>query len=227
MSVLGDAIAFLTDGANWSGRRGILAYGQAHLWISVVAAMAAAIAVPPAVFLAHKRRWPVLAVAVVNIGRAIPSFAVVALVRPFSIRFGLGLGFWPTCVALVALGIPPIFTNAYEGIVGTPDDAVDAARGIGMSSPQVLRRVELPHAVPLLVTGLRVATVQIVATATLGALVGYECLGTFIIAGLARGSAGRPEVLAGAALVTVLALSADALIGRLAPRLAPWTRWVR
>ena len=80
---------------------------------------------------------------------------------------------------------------------------------------------------PLLVTGLRVATVQIVATATLGALVGYECLGTFIIAGLARGSAGRPEVLAGAALVTVLALSADALIGRLAPRLAPWTRWVR
>ena len=66
MSVLGDAIAFLTDGANWSGRRGILAYGQAHLWISVVAtAMAAAIAVPPAVFLAHKRRWPVLAVAVV------------------------------------------------------------------------------------------------------------------------------------------------------------------
>ena len=128
----------------------------------------------------------------VNLGRAIPSFAIIALVFPFSIRYGFGLGFWPTCVALVALGIPPMFTNAYSGVMETRNDIVEAASGIGMTGPQVLRKVELPAAVPLLMTGVRVSAVQIIATATLGALVGYECLGTYIVAGLARGPTGRP-----------------------------------
>lgn len=228
MSVIGDAIEFLTTSANWTGDRGILSRTWAHVWISLVAvAISCVLAIPLAVWLAHKRRLPTLSVAMVNLGRALPSFAIIALVFPFSIRYGFGLGFWPTCVALVALGVPPMFTNAYAGVMETRREIVEAASGIGMTDGEVLRKVQLPAAVPLLMTGVRVSGVQIVATATLGALVGYECLGTYIVAGLARGSAGRPQVLAGAVLVAVLALSIDLFLDRLERVLAPWHRRVR
>lgn len=228
MTVIRGAFEFLTTGDNWTGPHGILARGWAHLWISLVAvAISAAAAIPLAVWLAHHRRAPTLSVAMVNLGRAIPSFAIIALVFPFSIRYGFGLGFWPTCVALVALGIPPMFTNAYAGVMETQRGLVEAASGIGMTGPQVLRKVELPAAVPLLMTGVRVSGVQIVATATLGALVGYECLGTYIVAGLARGAAGRPQVLAGAILVAALALSIDLALDRTERVLTPWHHRVR
>lgn len=223
-----DALDYLFTWDNWTGSRGILARTRAHVWISVVATMLSAlIAIPPAVWLAHRRRAPVLAVATVNIGRAIPSFAIVALVLPFSIRYGFGLGFWPTAVALVALGVPPMFTNTYAGVAATPPETVEAAVGIGMTDHQVLRRVELPVAVPLVVAGIRISAVQIVATATLGAIVGYECLGTYIVAGLARGSAGLPEVLVGAILVALLALAVDLALDRAEGRLAPWYQRLR
>ena len=106
----------------------------------------------------------------------------------------------------------------------TRNDIVEAASGIGMTGPQVLRKVELPAAVPLLMTGVRVSSVQIIATATLGALVGYECLGTYIVAGLARGPAGRPQVLAGAILVASLALTVDVVLNTLERVLTPWRR---
>jgi osmoprotectant transport system permease protein len=218
-----DALQYLTDPDNWNGPRGILSRGWAHIWVSLVAvAISAAVAIPAAVWMAHGRRLPTVSVALVNLGRAIPSFAIIALVLPFSIRFGFGLGFWPTCVALVALGIPPMFTNTYSGIAETPTQMVEAARGIGMTGPQVLRKVELPTAMPLLLTGVRVSSVQIVATATLGAIVGYECLGTYIVAGLARGASGRPEVLAGAILVAALALVVDLVLDRSERVLTPW-----
>lgn len=218
-----DAIEFLADPSNWTGDRGILTRGWAHIWVSIVAVtISAAVAIPAAIWLAHGRRAPTVSVALVNLGRAIPSFAIIALVLPFSIRYGFGLGFWPTCVALVALGIPPMFTNTYAGIAETPSQLTEAAEGIGMTGPQVLRKVELPTAVPLLLTGVRVSSVQIVATATLGAIVGYECLGTYIVAGLARGAAGRPEVLAGAILVAALALLVDLVLDRLERALTPW-----
>jgi osmoprotectant transport system permease protein len=169
----------------------------------------------------------VLSVAVVNIGRAIPSFAIIALVFPFSIRYGFGLGFWPTCVALVALGIPPMFTNTYAGVAGTPPETVEAARGVGMTGGQVLRQVELPTALPLIVTGIRISAVQIVATATLGAIVGYQCLGSLIVSGLQRSESGKADVLAGAVLVAVLALAVDAVLGRIEPRLTPWRHRLR
>lgn len=223
MSTVIDAVQFLLDPANWTGPRGILSRTWAHLWVSIVAVtISAAIAIPSAIWLAHRRRLPNVSVALVNLGRAIPSFAIIALVLPFSIRFGFGLGFWPTCIALVALGIPPMFTNAYSGVAETPDHLTEAAAGIGMTGPQVLRKLELPSAVPLLVTGVRISAVQIIATATLGAVVGYECLGTYIVAGLARGAAGRPQVLAGAVLVAALALLADLLLDHLQRRLTPW-----
>jgi osmoprotectant transport system permease protein len=225
MRVLIEAFQFLLDPSSWTGPRGILERGWAHLRISIVAtAISAAVAIPAAIWMAHGRRLPTVSVAVVNLGRAIPSFAIIALVLPFSIRFGFGLGFWPTCVALVALGIPPMFTNAYAGVAETPRQVTEAARGIGMTGPQVLRKVELPVALPLLLTGVRISAVQIVATATLGAIVGYECLGTYIVAGLARGRSGRPEVLAGAILVAALALVIDLLLDRLQHLLTPWHR---
>src|SRR5690606_8414411 len=142
MSVLADTWEFLTTADSWTGRRGILARGQAHVWISVVATtIAAAIAIPSAILLAHRRWLPIMSVAVINIGRAIPSFAIIALLFPLSIQYGFGLGFWPTCVALIALGVPPMFTNTYAGIAGTPPELVEAGRGIGMTGGELLRKV--------------------------------------------------------------------------------------
>ncbi|MGF1598967.1 MAG: ABC transporter permease [Acidimicrobiales bacterium] len=215
MSFLVDVWAYLADGANWRGANGLASLTRSHVWISVFStAVATLMAAPMAVWLAHGRRLPLLSVALVNVGRAIPSFAIVAFVFPLSIRYGFGLGFWPTCVALVALGVPPIFTNAYAGVAGTAPEVVEAARGVGMTERQVLARVELPLALPLVLTGVRLSAVQITATATLGAFVGFECLGTPILQGLARGGAGRPQLVAGALLVIAVALTTDAVIGR-------------
>lgn len=228
MGAVRDVWEFLTTADNWRGARGIWTLTRAHLHISAVASLLAlVIAVPPAVWLAHHRRAPVLSVAVANIGRAIPSFAIIALVFPVSIQLGLGLGFWPTCVALVALGIPPLFVNTYAGVAGTSREAVEAARGIGMTEGQLLRKVELPTAMPLIIAGFRISAVQIVATATLGALVGYRCLGTLILEGLAQPTAARDRLLTGAVLVAALAMTVDFLIDRVEPRLVPWTQRVR
>lgn len=223
MSAVGDLWTFLTTAENWTGSRGIWSRTVAHVWISFVASLiAVAIAMPVAVALAHRRRLPVISVAVANIGRAIPSFAIIALVLPLSIRFGFGLGFWPTTVALVALGIPPIFTNTYTGIAGTPPELVEAAAGIGMTGTEILRLVELPVALPLVLAGFRVAAVQIVATATLGALVGYQCLGSFILEGIAQPRLYGDRLLAGAFLVALLAVAVEIILSRLEPRLVPW-----
>ncbi|HWL43627.1 MAG TPA: ABC transporter permease [Ilumatobacter sp.] len=228
MSQLGDMWAFLTTASNWSGSTGIAARGRAHLSISLVATLLAAVlAIPPAVWLAHTRRLPVLSVAVANVGRAIPSFAVIALVLPVSISLGLGLGFWPTCVALVALAIPPIFTSTYAGVAGTSADITEAARGVGMTGLQVLRRVELPAALPLMMNGLRISATQVVATATLGALVGFQCLGSFVLEGLARPFTAQDRLLGGALLIIVMALAIDGLLGWLTVRCSPWTRRAR
>ncbi len=228
MDAVRDVWEFLTTGDNWRGARGIWTLTRAHLHISFVAsALALVLAVPPAVWLAHHRKAPVLSVAIANIGRAIPSFAIIALVFPISIQLGLGLGFWPTCVALVALGIPPLFVNTYAGVAGASREAVEAARGIGMTEGQVLRKVELPTALPLIIAGFRISAVQIVATATLGALVGYRCLGTLILEGLAQPTAARDRLLTGALLVAALAMAVDFVIDRAEPRLVPWTKRVR
>ena len=211
-----------TDEA-WSGRNGLPALTWAHVKISVVAVLIAAlVAVPTGVLLGHVRRGALLAVSVVNIGRAIPSFAILALLLPFSLRYGFGLGFWPTIVALVLLAIPPIFTNTYTGVRDVPADAVDAARGMGMRAGELVRKVELPVAVPLIVTGLRVSAVQVVATATLGALVGYRNLGTPIVTGFTSPDKGR--MLAGALAVALLALVTDGLFAVAERVLAPWRR---
>jgi osmoprotectant transport system permease protein len=214
---------FFTTAENYWGANGIVELTWAHVKLSVTAtAIAALIALPLSVYLGHIRRGGVLAVALVNIGRALPTYAVIALVFPLSLRWGFGLGFWPTCFALVLLAIPPIFTNAYTGIRDVDAGTVEAARGMGMTGGQVLRKVELPNGLPLVLTGVRVAAVQVVATATLGALVGYKCLGTLILTGFSTQNDGT--LLGGAILVAGLSLLTDAGVGLAEKLLTPWRR---
>lgn len=212
---------YLGSDAAWSGRNGLPALTWAHVQISLASVVVAAVvAIPPAAWLGHVRRGGFVAVSVVNIGRAIPSYALMALLLPLSLRYGFGLGFWPTVAALVLLAIPPIFTNTYTGVRDVPEDAVEAARGMGMRPGQLMRRVEVPVALPLIITGLRVSTVQVVATATLGALVGYRDLGTPIVTGFTSGEKGG--LLAGAITVAALALLTDGLFAVAERRLVPW-----
>jgi osmoprotectant transport system permease protein len=220
---LQDMWDFLSSDAAWSGRNGLPALTWAHVKVSLVAVLiAGAVAVPAGVVLGHVRRGALVAVSVVNIGRAIPSFAILALLLPLSLRYGFGLGFWPTIVALVLLAIPPIFTNTYTGVRDVPADAVEAARGMGMRAGELVRKVEVPVAVPLILTGLRVSAVQVVATATLGALVGYRNLGTPIVTGFT--SPDKGPMLAGALTVMALALLTDGVFALAQRLLVPWRR---
>lgn len=213
----------LDSDAAWSGRNGLPALLWAHVKLSLAALLAAAVlALPPAAWLGHVRRGAFLAVSLVNVGRAVPSYGIIALIFPFSLRWGFGLGFWPTMVALVLLAIPPIFTNTYTGVRDAPADAVDAARGMGMRPGQLLLKVEVPVALPLILTGLRVSAVQVVATATLGAVVGYRCLGTPIVSGLE--TANKGPLLAAAILVAALALLVDGAFALLQRLLVRWRR---
>jgi osmoprotectant transport system permease protein len=180
------------------------------------------IALPPAMVLGHLKRGGVLAVWLVNIGRAVPSLAIIVLVFPISLQYGFGLGFWPTAVALVLLAIPPIFTNAFTGVRDVDPGTVEAARGMGMQGREVLWGVEIPAALPLIVAGLRVSAVQVVATATLGAYVGFGGLGAFIVEGFATQNDGK--LLTGAILVALLSLVVELVFGWGQKRLTPWTR---
>jgi osmoprotectant transport system permease protein len=155
---------------------------------------------------------------VTNIGRAVPVFAVLVL-----LAIGpLGLGATSTVVALVLFGIPPVLTNAYVGISEVDRDTVEAARGMGMTGWQILRQVELPLALPLILTGVRLAAVQIIATATLGAFVLGGGLGRFINAGFGRQD--QAELVSGAVLVATLALLVEGLFELLQRRLDPVRR---
>ena len=218
----GDALDYLTDASSWWGRTGLVRLTIAHLQLSIAAvATAIVLAAPPAVWLAHRGRGDT-AVTAVNLSRAVPTFAVIAFVFPLSLRYGFGLGFWPTFVALVLLGLPPVFVNAHLGVRGVPPEVVEAARAMGMRPREVVARVELPAALPLVLTGMRITSVQVVATTTLGALVGFRCLGTPILQALATRDQGRLLVSAG--LVAVLALAVDGAFALLGRRLAPWSR---
>ena len=153
-----------------------------------------------------------LAVSAVNIGRAVPSFGIVGLAFPITLALGLSpLGFWATLVALVALALPPMFVNAYTGIRNTEPALVEAARGMGMTERQVLTGVELPLAAPVVMAGVRTAAVEVIATATLGAVVGFGGLGRFIIDGFAQRK--YEEVFIGGVAVALLAIFTESTLG--------------
>src|SRR6516162_719880 len=164
--------AWLTAPEHWAGSDGIPNRIGEHLLISAVTLVAAvAIALPFGVWAGHTKRGGFIAVNVANLGRAMPSLALLALMFPLALSLHLGFGFWPTFLALVPLGIPPVLTNSYVEVREVDADVVESARGMGLRERQVLRQVELPIAAPLILAGIRNAAVAIVATATLGALV--------------------------------------------------------
>jgi osmoprotectant transport system permease protein len=219
---LGEVGAWFTDPDNWTGVNGIPNRTWEHIQITMAATfVAAAVAIPIAVWLGHRRTGGTLAVAAVNIGRAIPSFAIVALFLPISIRLGLGLGFWPTFLALLFLAIPPMFTNAYTGVAGVDPALTEAARGMGLTERRIITDVELPMASPVILAAIRVAAVQVIATATLGALVAWGGLGRYIIDGFS--TQDSVEVFAGAILVAGLALTTEVVFGWVERRLVPVT----
>ncbi|GAA3895363.1 ABC transporter permease subunit [Streptomyces gulbargensis] len=207
MTTLAAAWAWLTTAAHWSGEDGIGHRLTEHLLLTGAGlALSCLIALPVALVLGHLGRGGALAVNLANAGRAVPTFAVLVLLL-------LGpLGPhepWPTVVALVLFAVPPLLTNAYVGMREVDADVVRAARGMGMTGRQVLARVELPLALPLILTGVRVAAVQLVATATVAALAGGGGLGRIITAGF--NLASTPQVVAGAVLVAGLALLVEGL----------------
>lgn len=214
MDFLGDVLAWLVDPANYSGRDAIPKRVGEHLWVSVCGVVvAAALATPPAAWLAHRRRGAFLTGALVNVGRAVPSFGIVIVAGVLFAGWGLGMAFWPTFVALVALALPPIFTNVYTGVRGVDPAAVESARGMGMTERQILLRTELPLASAVIFAGLRIATAQVIATATIGAVLTFGGLGRYIIDGFAQKD--EVKVFAGAILVALLTLLSEGVFALL------------
>jgi osmoprotectant transport system permease protein len=229
MNEFARAIHWIFTASNWdqvnfnTGIRGQLAY---HVELSVISlVIAAAVAVPVGLLVGHKRRGQFLAVSVANLGRAIPSFAllVLAFIVISNLWPSLGFSMLPTIIALVLLAIPPILTNTYVGIQSVDADTVEAARGMGLSERQVLTRLEIPLAAPLIMAGLRTSAVTVVATATLAGFAGGGGLGVFLYAGFAQ--QGQEQVLIGGAiLVAVLAIVTEVLFARLERLVTPRTR---
>jgi osmoprotectant transport system permease protein len=221
MGAVQDFATFVSDSSHWWGNRGILHRAVEHMRVSFVATgIAAAVALPPAFLLGHVKRGGLAAQSIVNIGRAVPSFALLALLFPLSLEWGFGLGFWPTVAVMILLAVPPMFTNAYVGVRDVDPSVVEASRGMGMRGLDVLLRVEMPIAAPLIITSLRLAFVQVVATATLGGLFGLNASGTYIFEGFAQQDDGK--LLTGAVSVAVLAILSELMFSIIASRATPW-----
>jgi osmoprotectant transport system permease protein len=201
---------WLADPANWSGPGGIVAQSVAHLRYSFTALLVAAvIAVPVGLWVGHTGRGRWLAVNIAGGFRAIPSlgvlFIAVLLLLP---RLQGELAFeLPALIVLVLLAVPPVLSGTYAGVQATDPAARDAARGMGMTGAQVLRQVEVPGAMPLIMSGLRAAMLQIIGTATIAAVVGMGGLGRFLIDGQA--SRDYAQMAGGALIVAALALAVD------------------
>lgn len=217
MNIFVDTFTWFRDPAHYAGSDAVQVRVLEHLELSALAVLiAAAVALPIGLYLGHTGRLAFIALNVANIGRALPSLALLAFALPIAISLGLGLGFWPTLISLIPLALPPIITNTYAGIRGVDRDVIEAARGMGLSEPGILRRVEAPLALPLILAGARTAAVNVVATATLGALVAGGGLGRYIVDGLALREYDR--LFAGALLVAGFAILVEVAFGRFEAR---------
>lgn len=189
-------------------------YTATHIEISFFAlGIALAIALPIGVVLGHYGRGEMFAITVGNSWRAIPELALIAIVVAF-----VGFGFLNVAIALMVLGIPPILTNSYVGVRQVDRNAVEAARGMGMTDLGIITRIELPLAVPTIMSGVRTGAINIIATATIAPLAGVVTLGDFIIA---RNVYGDEGVLAGAILVAVLAMLVELTLAGIQRLLTP------
>ena len=209
MNFAGQVVQWFLNGVHWQGDGGIPHRTFEHLVMSGISVLAAAlIALPIGIAFGHFGKGGNLAINISNIGRAIPSFALLVLAaQVFGIAAGaqiVGFGAVPAFVALVALAVPPMVTNSFIGMREVDADVREAARGMGMRERAVLLRVELPIALPLIMAGIRTSTVNVVATATLAAVVAWGGLGRFIVDGF--GLQDYPMLYAGAILVAILSL---------------------
>ncbi|HUH07377.1 MAG TPA: ABC transporter permease [Egibacteraceae bacterium] len=214
MEFLAEVAGWFTDPANWSGSDGIPTRLIEHLVLSGVPLLVAvAIALPLGLWVGHTGRGAAIVVNLSNIGRAVPSLAILIiafmLLSAPLVAFGLrrDVGEVATALAMIALAIPPIVTNAYIGLQEVDRELIEAGRGMGMRETQLLWRVELPLAIPVVLAGVRTSAVQVVATATLGAVVATGGLGRYIIDGIAQRA--HEEVFAGALLVTALSIATE------------------
>lgn len=206
MDLLTQAATWLGDPAHWAGSNGVPVRLTEHVTLSgLTVLVGVAVALPLGLVIGHTGRGALLAVNLANLGRAIPSYALLLVLFPV-----FGLGFATAFPALLLLTLPPILTNTYIGIREVDRDMVDAGRGMGMGSLQILVRVEMPIALPFIVAGIRTAAVQVVATATLAALVAGGGLGRYIVDGFALQDDG--QLLAGGLLVACLAILTERLL---------------
>jgi osmoprotectant transport system permease protein len=213
---LGQVVDWFTTSSHWHGVGGIPHRVQQHVAMSVIVTLAAAaVALPIGVWLGHVGRGGVLAVNISNIGRAVPSFAVLVIAEQVSGQIGAV----PAFAALFLLAIPPMLTNAYTGVRGVDPELREASEGMGLTGPQTLFRVELPLALPLIMAGVRTAAVQVVATATLAAVVAWGGLGRYIVDGL--GARDDVQIFAGAVMVLALAFATEVVLGVVQRRLTP------
>lgn len=210
---IGGAIEFIfepqssnvTGGKKVGGISQVIELTITQLELTAIAlAISIVVALPLGLYLGHRGTGELLAVGLGNVGRAIPELALIAFMAAV-----IGVGLLNVSIALAVLGVPPILTNAFVGIRQVDRSSVDAARGIGMTEPEILFKVEMPLAVPTLMTGIRGATIAIVATATIAPLAGVLTLGDFIINRNVYGASG---VLAGAILVALLAVTLESLL---------------
>jgi osmoprotectant transport system permease protein len=216
-------VDYLGNPASYQGRFAFQTLVWQHVTYTVVATvLAAAIAIPAGLWVGHRGRGELGVTAIANTGRAVPDFGIIILVGFFTATLSL----IPVYVALVALAIPPILVNTYVGIRQVDPDARDAARGAGMTGPQVLWQVEVPNAIPLIMAGVRTAAVQVVATATLAGYVGLGGMGRLIFDGFAAGftRGARPglgRIVIGSVVVALLAIGIELALGRLQRALTP------
>ena len=205
MSYFNIAWQWLISAQNWHGSDGIPERLLQHLeYTGLALAIAFVIAVPAGLAMGHYRRGGFAVVTVANFGRALPTLGLLVLI--FVLTSGSPAS-W--LVPLAALAIPPILVNSYEGVLGVDRELTDAARGMGMTEWQVLFKVEIPVALPLIMLGIRTSAIQVVATATIAAYIGLGGLGRYIIDGLARSE--YDVVAGGAAVIVLLALAVQGL----------------
>ncbi|GEL46511.1 hypothetical protein CHO01_16270 [Cellulomonas hominis] len=215
MDVLQDAVAWLNDPLNWTGRDGVLALTAEHLRISGLAVLLAAlVGLPTGIWLGHRRRGGALTVVLSNTSRALPTFALLTIFASTGL-----FGATATVLAVAVFAVPPILSNTFTGLMEVDGDVRDAARGVGMSGARSLALVELPLALPLVGAGLRTATTQVLATVPLAALVGGTSLGSIIVQGMALQRYG--QVVAGAVLVAGLCLVVEAVLALVQRALTP------
>ena len=221
MDLVSAVVTWFADPAHWTGQNSVPYRLFQHVGISLVSVLiAAVIALPLGLYIGHTRRGQALAVNLAHVGRAIPSLAAIAIVVPFTQMLDPSLGFnlYPTVIAMIVLAVPPILVNAYAGVASVDADLVESARGMGLTERQVLAWVEIPVAIPVIVGGIRSASVQVIATATLGAIYGLGALGGYIVEGVAQRDDGR--LFAGVVLVALLALLAEGGLAIVQRRLA-------